>query len=662
MSGQTAENTEQGVPERTTREKARILWAYARPHKGVLAVALVLGALGVAAELATPLVTKAVLDGLEMSASLRTPITILAVLLVAGSVVGLIQGIMLGTLAERIILAARTGIVRHLLGARVPEVTARPPGELVTRVTSDTLLIREATTSSVVNFVNGLIGLVGAIVLMAYLDVVLLGTTVAVLVLVGICVVVLMPRLSKAQQEAQEHVGKLGGRLEGVVRALRTVKSARAETRETSRISAHAEDSARAGIRAVKLENVSWTITGAGVNLAVMLLLGVGAWRVSTGAITVTTLVAFLLYVFQLMMPVMLLTMALTSLQSGLAAAARISDVEDMELEADDDGAVASRAQVTDRAGQVATGSAGASPPEPPALRLRDVTYRYQTADGVAPALNGVSISVPRRGHTAIVGPSGAGKTTIMSLLLRFLTPEDGRIELDGRPYAEWTTDEIRSRIAYVEQDTPIVPGTLRENLAYAAPDASDARVWAAVDALRLSARVATMPDGLDTEVTSAELSGGSGSAWRSPGRSWRSRRSCCWTRRRRSSTASPRRRSRGPSARSRPPGRSSRSRTGSPRSSTPTRSCSSSAGACAPSAGTRSCSRRTSCTGSWLPRCGSTRASAPRTTRRWPARLGTASRRRTCRSRPRPDPSVDCLIRPRARGIAECVPSPALI
>ncbi|ACQ81931.1 ABC transporter related [Beutenbergia cavernae DSM 12333] len=509
MSGQTAENTEQGVPERTTREKARILWAYARPHKGVLAVALVLGALGVAAELATPLVTKAVLDGLEMSASLRTPITILAVLLVAGSVVGLIQGIMLGTLAERIILAARTGIVRHLLGARVPEVTARPPGELVTRVTSDTLLIREATTSSVVNFVNGLIGLVGAIVLMAYLDVVLLGTTVAVLVLVGICVVVLMPRLSKAQQEAQEHVGKLGGRLEGVVRALRTVKSARAETRETSRISAHAEDSARAGIRAVKLENVSWTITGAGVNLAVMLLLGVGAWRVSTGAITVTTLVAFLLYVFQLMMPVMLLTMALTSLQSGLAAAARISDVEDMELEADDDGAVASRAQVTDRAGQVATGSAGASPPEPPALRLRDVTYRYQTADGVAPALNGVSISVPRRGHTAIVGPSGAGKTTIMSLLLRFLTPEDGRIELDGRPYAEWTTDEIRSRIAYVEQDTPIVPGTLRENLAYAAPDASDARVWAAVDALRLSARVATMPDGLDTEVTSAELSGG---------------------------------------------------------------------------------------------------------------------------------------------------------
>jgi ATP-binding cassette subfamily B protein len=493
---------EQGTIERTTKDKAGILWAYARPHKAVLVVALILGALGTAAELATPLVTKAVLDGLETSASLRTPITILGVLLVAGTVMGLVQGIMLGTLAERIILAARTGLVRHLLRARVPEVTARPPGELVTRVTSDTLLIREATTSSVVNFVNGIIGLVGAVVLMAYLDVVLLGVTLVVLVLAGISVVALMPRLSKAQQEAQEHVGALGGRLEGVVRALRTVKSARAESRETDRVSEHAEASARSGIRAVKLENVSWTITGVAVNLAVMLLLGVGAWRVSTEAITVSTLVAFLLYVFQLMMPVMLLTMSMTSLQSGLAAAARIAEVEEMGLETDD--GVPGPGSRGVRAG--AEGGAV----EPPVLRLHGVTYRYAGSDAAArPALDGVSLDVPRVGHTAIVGPSGAGKTTIMSLLLRFLRPDGGRVELDGHPYEHWSTDEIRSRIAYVEQDTPIVPGTLRENLAYARPAATDAEIQAAVDALRLTERVAVLPDGLDTEVNASQLSGG---------------------------------------------------------------------------------------------------------------------------------------------------------
>ncbi|MFD6138975.1 ABC transporter ATP-binding protein [Promicromonospora sp. NPDC060271] len=495
-------NSDGSAKGRTTNDKVRILWAYARPHKAVLVVALVLGALGTAAELVTPLVTKSVLDGLEASASLRTPITILGVLLVAGTVMGLVQGIMLGTLAERIILAARTGLVRHLLHARVPEVTSRAPGELVTRVTSDTLLIREATTSSVVNFVNGIIGLVGAIVLMAYLDAVLLGVTVVVLVVAGISVVALMPQLSRAQQEAQEHVGALGGRLEGVVRALRTVKSARAESRESDRVAGHAEASARSGIRAVRLENVSWTITGVAVNLAVMLLLGVGAWRVSTDAITVSTLVAFLLYVFQLMMPVMLLTMSLTSLQSGLAAAARIADVEEMELETDD---VASAGGAR-RPGQHGPAAGDATP----VLRLHEVTYRYAGSDeAAAPALDGVSLDIPRRGHTAIVGPSGAGKTTIMSLLLRFLGPDEGRVELDGLPYARLTTDEIRSRIAYVEQDTPIVPGTLRENLAYAAPDATDAEIWAAVDALRLGQRVAALPDGLDTEVSASQLSGG---------------------------------------------------------------------------------------------------------------------------------------------------------
>ena len=238
-----------------------------------------------------------------------------------------------------------------------------------------------------------------------------------------------------------------------------------------------------------------------------MLLLGLGAWRVSTEAITVSTLVAFLLYVFQLMMPVMLLTMSLTSLQSGLAAAARIADVEEMELETDDVASAggAQRPGADDPAG-VGAGADAA----PPVLRLHDVTYRYAGADGAAaPALDGVSLDVPRRGHTAIVGPSGAGKTTIMSLLLLFLGPDEGRVELDGLPYAQLTTDEIRSRIAYVEQDTPIVPGTLRENLAYAAPGATDAEIWAAVDALRLSQRVAALPDGLDTEVSASQLSGG---------------------------------------------------------------------------------------------------------------------------------------------------------
>ncbi|SMD25928.1 ATP-binding cassette, subfamily B [Kibdelosporangium aridum] len=479
------------TPDMPMRGKMALLWSYAKPHRVMLLLGVVLGLLGTAAELVTPLVTKEVLDGLAVDASLRGPITVLAVLLVAGTVIGLIQAIMLGTLAERIILATRTGMIRHLLGVRVPELSHRPSGEMVARVTSDTLLIREATTSSIVNGVNGFVGLIGALVLMGVLDLPLLMTMIVVIVIVGAAAVFLMPGLSKAQQDAQAEVGSMGGRLEGVLRALRTVKASRAEAREAQRIGDFARRSTQKGIRAVKIEAVAWTITGGGANLAIMLVLGFGAWRVSTGALEVTALIAFLLYAFQLVMPVMLLTMSMTAIQSGLAAAARIAEIHAIPLEADD----------------VASPPTETRPADSNALVLHEIRFRY-TPDA-RPALDDVSITIPRRGHTAIVGPSGAGKTTVFSLLLKFLRPEHGEIHLDGRPLSQWTLDDLRSRIAYVEQDTPLVPGTLYENLTYAAPDADDADIWRALEVVRMDERARALPDGLNTDITASTLSGG---------------------------------------------------------------------------------------------------------------------------------------------------------
>ncbi|KSU60173.1 MULTISPECIES: ABC transporter ATP-binding protein [unclassified Gordonia (in: high G+C Gram-positive bacteria)] len=480
------------TPDMPMRAKPVILWDYIRPYRGVLAVGVVLGLLGTAAELATPLVTKWVLDGLAVSESLTAPITVLAVLLVAGSVIGLIQTIMLGTLAERIILATRTGLIGHLLRVEVPELARRPSGEMVARVTSDTLLIREATTSSIVNGVNGFVGMAGALVLMAVLDLPLFATTMVVIIMVGVAAAVLMPGLAKAQQDAQAEIGYLGGRLEGILRSIRTVKASRAEARESDRIGEFAHRSARKGIRAVRIEAWAWTITGAGINLAVMIVLAFGAWRVADGSMTVSTLIAFLLYGFQLMMPVSLLTMSVTALQSGLAAAARISEISDLRTESDDAVSEPAPARVDRTAA---------------ALELRDVVYRY--APDAPAALDGIDLTIPRRGHTAIVGPSGAGKTTIFSLFLKFLRPDRGEIVLDGRPLDQWTLHDLRARIAYVEQDTPLVPGTVRDNLVYAAPEASDDEVWRALAAVRMDDRVRAMPDGLLTDVTTSTLSGG---------------------------------------------------------------------------------------------------------------------------------------------------------
>ncbi|NUU19135.1 ABC transporter ATP-binding protein [Cellulomonas humilata] len=472
-------------------EKLRILLGFARPHRRALLLGLVLSLAATAMGLATPMVTKWVLDSLSTGVSLAQPVALLLVILVLGSAIGLAQWILMGTVAERIVLDARETLVRRFLRATVPAVTRRPVGELVTRTTSDTLLLREAASSSLVSLVNGVVALVGTLILMAVLDLVLLATTIGAIIVVGILMALLLPGIATSQQAAQESVGRLGGTLEGTLRAVRTVKSSRAEERQGERILADARDAKDHSVRAVRTTAVAWTISWGGIQLAIVVILGLGAWRVSEDLLAVSSLVAFLLYAFNIVGPITELTQAFTQLQSGIAAAARIREVTEMDSEQP----VAS-APVEDVPDDAT-----------PVIELRNVTAAY--GPDAEPAVRDVSITVPRRGHTALVGPSGAGKTTIFSLLLRFLEPQSGELLLDGRPFAEIGHDRLRERFAYVEQETPIVPGSIRDNLVFSAPDATDEELDRVLAAVRLDGAFDALPEGLDTSLTSTSVSGG---------------------------------------------------------------------------------------------------------------------------------------------------------
>lgn len=476
------------------RASARILWSFVTPHRRVLALGIALGLLTTAAALATPMVTKNVLDTLGTPASLAQPVGVLAALLVLGSVAGLAQYVVLGRLAEQIVLDARLSLITQFFRSRLDQIQQFRAGELVTRVTSDTILLREATTASVVQIVNGVVSLVGTVVLMAVLDIPLLVATAITLVVVAVPLVVLMPKIGEADRLAQEAVGDLGGSLEGGMRALRTVKASGAEGREIAASEEKARTSARHAIRSVWISSATWTIAGGGIQLAIIAILGFGAWRVSSGEMAVSTLVAFLLYAFNIVEPITSLTMAATQLQSGLAASARIRETQHLALE-----------DVTATPGR--SGPAGRGMAQAPRLALQHVSARY--AGTASHSLRDVSLEIPRTGHLALVGPSGAGKTTIFSLLLRFLEPESGSIHLDGVPFDQLSIEEVRSRIAYVEQETPVIPGTIRDNVSYRYPGADDDQVWRALNAVGLVEKVRGLPDGLDAPVASTNLSGG---------------------------------------------------------------------------------------------------------------------------------------------------------
>lgn len=477
------------------RERLRILLALVRPHRRTLGLGLALGLAGTGLSLATPMVTKWVLDSLGTGTSLARPVAWLLVLFVVGTVVGYVQWVLMGTLAERIVLDARESLVRRYLRATVAAVTGRPSGELVTRVTSDTVLLREATSSSLVGLVNGVVALLGTLVLMGVLDRVLLGTTIGAIVVVGAVMAVLLPGIGAAEKASQEALGRLGGTLEGSLRAVRTVKSSRAEARQGATVLSAAREARDHAVRAVRTTALAWTVSWGGIQLAIIVILGLGAWRVGQGELAVSSLVAFLLYAFNIVGPITELTQAMTQLQSGIAAAARISEVAAMDVEPD-----------TPTATRGADEAVGGTD-DVPVIELRDVTAAY--GPGLPPAVRDLSLSVPRRGHTALVGPSGAGKTTVFSLLLRFLEPQGGQILLDGRPYAAWSHADVRSRFAYVEQETPVVPGTIRDNLLFSNPDASADEMAAALAAVRLDGAFDALPDGLDTRLSETSVSGG---------------------------------------------------------------------------------------------------------------------------------------------------------
>jgi ABC-type multidrug transport system fused ATPase/permease subunit len=495
-------STDDAAPKGPFLPRLKVLWAFVRPHRRTLLLGLVLGLGTTAATLATPMVTKWVLDTLGTGESLTPAVLTLVGLLVVGLVLGLWQWVLLGTLAERVVLDARSSMVKRYFRARIGALTGRPTGELVTRVTSDTVLLREAASSSLVNLVNFAVSLVGTIILMGVLDIVLLGTTLAAIVVIAVLVGGLMPRIAKAQEKAQESLGSLGGTLEGGLRAIRTIKASRAEGRQIDRVLDDAQASAAHSVRAVRTEAVAWTIAGGGIQLAIIVILALGAWRVDQGLLAVSSLVAFLLYAFQIVEPVTGLTMNVTQLQAGIAAAGRISEIQAIEPEEDLVGDDPRPVQVG------ASGRATASGPSVAArLTFEGVTARY--LPGGEPVVRGLDLEVPQRGQVAIVGPSGAGKTTTFSLLLRFLLPESGRILLDGVPYDDLTFDDVRRRFAYVEQETPVVPGTIRENLQLAQPGASEEDMWAALAKVRLDAKVRSLDDGLDTSLVGTTVSGG---------------------------------------------------------------------------------------------------------------------------------------------------------
>ncbi len=463
-------------------------------HKAAVATAIVLTIIGSGLGLVQPLLAREAIEAAGRSEVATGLLLGLASLFIAQALIDATGHFLLERTGEGIVLGLRRRLTSRLLRLRMSVYDEHRLGDLISRAGTDTTMLRNVVAQSFVDLATGVLTAVGAMALMLWIDPVLFALVAITVVVAAVVVSSLLKGLRAASERAQHSVGAMAADLERALGGVRTVRASRAEDRESARIGERATSAYTAGVRTAKLASLMSPAVELAVQGSLLLVLLVGGMRVAGGDASLGDLVAFLLYATLLVVPLAGVFEAVGTLYKGLGALQRVREA--LALPVEDDGIAPGRRSVA-----TATGNGAC------ALELRDVWFGYRKQ----PVLRGVSFTVPARSHVALVGRSGAGKSTIFTLVERFYDPERGSILLDGQDVEQLGRQECRNRIALVDQNAPVLHGTLRDNLVYAAPHASEDEIEGVVDLMNLREVVDRLPEGLASQVgeRGGALSGG---------------------------------------------------------------------------------------------------------------------------------------------------------
>ncbi|MFM1845911.1 MAG: hypothetical protein RIS19_384 [Actinomycetota bacterium] len=496
-----------GPAVKDTGPKAKFsqLFPYMKEQKGLLTFAVIFSILAAGVNLAQPLVVGQIISKVQEGDDvLFLGVALLVITLLSALLSGAMY-LVLAKAGEGVVLSARTSLATRLLRLPIAEYDLRRTGDLVSRVGSDTTLLRAALTQGLVNGAGGALIFIGSVIAMALIDWLLLVLTLAMISIAIAAIGLTARRIKAATTKAQERVGNMSASVERALSAVRTIRAARAEGRESAQIRKDAEDAFEQGVKIAKINSFVLPISGISANAALIAVIGVGGYRVATGETQVASLVTFILLMFLLLRPVGQFFEAYSSVQSALGALARIQEILDIPLEDTD----AERAQVTKRKAVNSTAiefkKIKFSYPARPEVALDENGKPIEGADPIMSepkeVLKGVSFKIERGSRVAIVGPSGAGKSTVFSLMERFYEPTGGDILLDGQSVGSMLRSDLRAQIGYVEQDAPVLAGSIRENLLIGSPDATEKELKRVLGEVNLTAVLKRDKRGLDAEV-----------------------------------------------------------------------------------------------------------------------------------------------------------------
>lgn len=459
--------------------------------KAALIIGLTASILTTLTGLVVPLLTKNLVDGFSVE-SLSVPLIIgIGAAFIIQALISGISIYLLSYVGQKVVARLRNRMWGKLIRLPVSYFDKQSSGQTVSRVVNDTSIVRDLISNHFPQFITGIISIIGAIVILLVMD---WKMTLLMLISVPITLAIMMPlgrKMAKISRGLQDETATFTGHITQTLSEIRLMKSSTAEQNEEEKGMNGIDKLLGFGLREARI----FSLIGPTMYLIMMgvivMIIAYGGMRVANGTMSTGSLVAFLLYLFQIIMPITSFAMFFTQLQKAKGATERIIEILDQPLEEGQDGI---EMEISNQP-----------------ISIDNVSFSYSEEE---PVLQNITLEAQPGQMIALAGPSGSGKTTLFGLLERFYEPTTGEIRVGDTLIHEISLKSWRSQIGYVSQESAMMAGTIRENLCYGLENVKsipNERLWEVAKMAYADQFIEAFPKGLDTEVgeRGVKLSGG---------------------------------------------------------------------------------------------------------------------------------------------------------
>lgn len=415
-----------------------------RNNAGLITLGILLSLLSTTVTLFQPALVGQLISGVS-SGKPQQPLMLLLLTILGTSILTAATMYVVSIAADRTVRDMRKKITNHLLYLRMREFEKGGAGSFTTRVTSDTSIVSTAFSSTLTDFVGGFTVIIGALIYMAVVDWKLLLVVVAVLLVALVIIVVISSSLQNLSSKVQDHLAALGEILQSALSAIRTIKAFRVETKVIGNLSTEIDHAYRNRRRMSFVEAVLEPLSTVASYMALLAVVLFGSIRLSNGDLSGEALTVFVTALFLMLAPIVQVSQSLGTFFEARGALDRINQLFSLEVE--------------DSTGYDSLPEPRSVPPG--FIEFESVSYGREGRT----ILDNATVMVQAGEKVALTGASGAGKTTIFSLLLKFYDVSAGHIRVGGKDLEDWNRRALRTMVTYVEQEPDLLPGTLRENL-----------------------------------------------------------------------------------------------------------------------------------------------------------------------------------------------------